>query len=40
MKLSSLCLEFNLGACLGVRLRAPSLGMRLVSWFGSEAENS
>ena len=40
MKLSSLCLEFNLGACLGVRLRAPSLGMRLVGWFGSEAESS
>ena len=25
---------------LGVRLRTPSLGMRLVGWFGSEAENS
>ena len=25
---------------LGVRLRTPSLGMRLVGWFGSEAESS
>ena len=25
---------------LGVRLSAPSLGMRLVGWFGSEAESS
>ena len=25
---------------LGVRLRAPSLGMWLVGWFGSEAECS
>ena len=25
---------------LGVRKRAPSLRMRLVGWFGSEAENS
>ena len=40
MKLSSLYLKFNLGACLGVRQRTPSLGMRLVGWFGSEAENS
>ena len=40
MKLSSLCLKFNLGACLGVRLSAPSLEMRLVGWFGSEAESS
>ena len=40
MKLSSLCLKFNLGACLGVRMRAPSLGVRLVGWFGSDAENS
>ena len=40
MKLSSLSLEFNLGACLGVRLSAPSLGMRLVGWFWSEAECS
>ena len=25
---------------LGVRITAPSLGMRLVGWFGSEAESS
>ena len=40
MQLSSLCLKFNLGACLRVMLSAPSLGMRLECWFGSEAESS
>ena len=40
IKLSSLCLQFNLGACLGVRLSAPSLGMGLVGWFRSEAEST
>ena len=40
MKLSFLCRKFNLGACLGVRFRTPSLGMRLGGWFGSEAESS
>ena len=40
MKQSSLCLKFNLGACLRVRLSAPCLGRGLVGWFGSEAESS
>ena len=32
-----LVLELGLLVCLGVRLRAPSLGISLVGWFGSEA---
>ena len=31
--------ELGLLPGLEVRLSAPSLGMRLVGWFGSEAEN-
>jgi len=35
-----LVLELGKLPGLGVGLRAPSLGIRLVGWFGSEAENS
>ena len=35
--MSAPSLGMRLFVCLGVRLRAPSLRIKLVGWFGSEA---